>query len=53
MIWNLTYQFPSKQPVTEEWISESGWTEAAIIADFYHRFPDATVISVSPMEVPA
>jgi hypothetical protein len=53
MIWNLTYQFPFEAPVSVEWISEADWTEAAITADFEQRHPDATVISVSPMEVPA
>ena len=64
MIWTLTY-IPSPhrpcmwnekapaQPTTLRWIADTGWTKAAVIADFERRFPGSRVVSLEPTEVTA
>ena len=64
MIYLLTYQpSPNRprmwhekgpaEPTTLRWIAESGWSRAAVIADFERRFPGSKVVSLEPAEVAA
>lgn len=64
MIYTLTYQpAPDRprmwnekapaQPTSLRWIAESGWTKAAVIADFERRFKGAKVLRLEPAEVAA